>query len=329
MLEIITDTITNPAIRFAPAYLASFILISFFIYLLRRKSDQLGSFLGWLFPKSIYWKRSNLTDGQLFLVGRVLSILGLFRALGLRTLITVLVVGLISTLTGMTTREASWPAGETIAVTVFYFLVADLAVYWAHRMHHEMPVLWPFHAVHHSAEVLTPLTVYRKHPVYSVIAGLISDFLVGIALAAVILLLTNKIDMITLAGIHAGYYLFNLLGANFRHSHIWLSYGRWLEHILISPAQHQIHHSRAVEHHDKNYGEVFALWDWMFGTLFVPEKREVLEFGLAERDGTPIEQPHPTLIAALCIPFRQSWASLRTRKQTPAGPAQGHRVTEP
>jgi hypothetical protein len=89
-----------------------------------------------------------------------------------------------------------------------------------------------------------------------------------------------------------------------------------LEHIVISPAQHQIHHSRAVEHHDKNYGEVLAIWDWMFGTLYVPNGRETIDFGLADAEGRPLPQPHGSLGQALIQPVRQALkaAGVRSRK---------------
>jgi sterol desaturase/sphingolipid hydroxylase (fatty acid hydroxylase superfamily) len=68
--------------------------------------------------------------------------------------------------------------------------------------------------------------------------------------------------------------------AALQHSHVWLSYGPILEHLLISPAQHQIHHSRLDAHHGRNFGTTLALWDWLFGTLYVIRGREDLSFGL-------------------------------------------------
>ncbi|MEZ5667662.1 MAG: sterol desaturase family protein [Alphaproteobacteria bacterium] len=321
MLEELWNTLTDPSLRVAPAYLAAFILIAFAIYLLRRRAEHLPGFLAWLFPRRVYTDRSNLTDAGLFLVGRLMAFVGVFRAVGLRTLTTVAVVALAGAATGASIREAPWSAGDTVLVTAIYLLFADFAVYWVHRWHHEMPLLWPFHMVHHSAEVMTPLTVYRKHPVYDLLSAMISDLMVGLAMGLVLILVTNHLDMLAMAGIHAGYFLFNMFGSNFRHTHIWIGYGPVLERILISPAQHQIHHGRAVRHHDKNYGEVFALWDWMFGTLYVPKGREAVEFGLAERDGTPIPQPHPNLAAALLVPFRQFAAQLGARGRDVNGAA--------
>ena len=71
-----------------------------------------------------------------------------------------------------------------------------------------------------------------------------------------------------------------------RHSHIWLSYGPIVSKILISPAQHQIHHSSLPQHIDKNFGLVFSFWDGLFKSLYIPKSREKLEFGLTENEHT-------------------------------------------
>ena len=86
-----------------------------------------------------------------------------------------------------------------------------------------------------------------------------------------------------------------------------------LEHILISPAQHQVHHSVATKHHDKNYGSIFAIWDWMFGTLYVPKTVETLTFGVSDGTGKPMDQPYPTLMAAMVLPFKESGQAIRRR----------------
>ena len=73
-----------------------------------------------------------------------------------------------------------------------------------------------------------------------------------------------------------------VLIGNLRHSHVWLSYGVVLNHIFISPAQHQIHHSQRPDQFGKNVGYALAIWDWLFGTLYVPKGRETFSFGLGD-----------------------------------------------
>ena len=94
---------------------------------------------------------------------------------------------------------------------------------------------------------------------------------------------------------------FGLMGIFF-HSHIWISYGRVLNHIFISPAQHQIHHSVEPQHRDKNMGAFFAFWDYFFGTLYVPRSRETFQVGLGKGE----ENPHRTLSAFYLKPLASS-----------------------
>lgn len=100
---------------------------------------------------------------------------------------------------------------------------------------------------------------------------------------------------------------------------VWLIYkhcGKFWSHIFISPAQHQIHHSLAHKHWDENYGEVFAIWDWAFGTLYVPETIEVLEFAFSTPDGKRIAQSYPTAADVLCGLFCEAAEYLNTPRET-------------
>ena len=79
--------------------------------------------------------------------------------------------------------------------------------------------------------------------------------------------------------------IFQLIG-NLRHSMVWISYGP-LNHVLVSPAMHQIHHSTLDKHFDLNCGWAFSFWDRMFGTIYVPKEREEFPMGLGDgTDGT-------------------------------------------
>ena len=60
-----------------------------------------------------------------------------------------------------------------------------------------------------------------------------------------------------------------------------------MEHVFISPAQHQLHHSIAEEHHDKNFGAALAIWDWLFGSLHLSEIEKNITYGLGESDNGP------------------------------------------
>jgi sterol desaturase/sphingolipid hydroxylase (fatty acid hydroxylase superfamily) len=257
---------------------------------------------------------SSATDVKLFLLGRFGDVLESMVMAGCALVTAALVVGALRSATGAAALDADWSLARAAVLTLALLMVTDFCTYWVHRLHHEHPALWPFHAVHHSAEVLTPLTIFRKHPVYDLISALIKGSASGAAQGVLLFVFTGDYDIVTIASANALYVLYATAGANLRHSHVWLTFGP-LGRIFIAPAQHQIHHSIDPRHHNKNYGEIFALWDWLFGTLYLPRERETLAFGIGDAAGVRITQPHPTLAAALVVPFRESWRALRDARR--------------
>jgi sterol desaturase/sphingolipid hydroxylase (fatty acid hydroxylase superfamily) len=103
-------------------------------------------------------------------------------------------------------------------------------------------------------------------------------------------------------GVNAFGFLFNLAGANLRHSEIWIHFGR-LEPWLISPAAHQIHHSQDPLHYDKNFGVCLAIWDRWWGTHYDPRKVMTrLHFGLKD---SPLSAPEQKIGTLYGEPLRQ------------------------
>tara|TARA_A100000164_G_C21838911_1_gene739122 strand:- start:628 stop:1236 length:609 start_codon:yes stop_codon:yes gene_type:complete len=145
---------------------------------------------------------------------------------------------------------------------------------------HKWPILWSLHKVHHSATTLTPLTIYRTHPLEGVLFILRGSFAQGVSISLFVFLFGNSVDIYTILGVNIIVFMFNALGANLRHSHIGIQYWKWLEYILISPAQHQLHHSVAEKHYDKNFGATLAVWDWLFGSLSHSENIDNLKLGI-------------------------------------------------
>lgn len=294
----------GPSSRLWPFFLIVTFAIGFGLY---RKRHVKGSFLAWLMPRSMWTHASHMVDLKLFVFTRIISILGAFKVIAVGGLISVGVKGLFP-------AEGLGLAPLTpLVATLLIVAVGDFSTYWVHRTHHQNRILWPFHSLHHSAEVMTPVTMYRKHPLYDVSSVLARSSLVGVLQGILLGLFPQGVTITMLVGVNAAYFMFNLVGSNFRHMHIWLSFGPVLEHVFISPAQHQIHHSLAPAHHNKNYGEVLAIWDWMFGTLYVPKQAEILEFGLADAEGNRLAQRHDSLSAALAVPVQDSWRQIRKR----------------
>lgn len=292
--------------------LAAFFLLGTAVWVAARRkgrTDGRASLADFLMPREMYLSQSSLVDVKVYFANRLIEP-------GLRLVSAGLYLGLLTAVanavgTGLHEETgAPLPIHILVVATLAATLAGDLAYYVTHRLHHEHPVLWPFHKLHHSAEHLTPLTAKRNHPVYEVIFGMVHSFFVA-PVMGVIFGLFGVYDPATLLGLGVVVLAFNAAGGALRHSHIWLDYGPVLDRIFISPAQHQIHHSCAVEHHDKNYGLIFALWDWMFGTLYIPDRHEELVFGVADRNGVREAQVHTTLATAYMVPFAEAAAALR------------------
>jgi sterol desaturase/sphingolipid hydroxylase (fatty acid hydroxylase superfamily) len=89
-------------------------------------------------------------------------------------------------------------------------------------------------------------------------------------------------DTLSFMGFNFLTFCFYTLGAHLRHSHIRLSYPKWLSYLLISPLQHQVHHSYLDKHINKNFGGVFAIWDLWFKSLYFPKKNEPITLGVKD-----------------------------------------------
>ncbi|WP_053161102.1 sterol desaturase family protein [Pseudomonas sp. P1.8] len=178
--------------------------------------------------------------------------------------------------------------GDNLTLSLLYglgvFLVKDFTHYWGHRAFHSR-YLWAFHKVHHSAPVLVPATASRTHFLEEVVEKLSDTICVGAYAGLFWYACGGEVSRYTLFGVTYMVFIFNGLAANLRHSHVWFSFGPLIERVVSSPAQHQIHHSDAPRHYNKNFGINLSLWDWMFGTLYVTQSTpETLRFGTGDQD---------------------------------------------
>ncbi|MCG6201884.1 sterol desaturase family protein [Psychromonas antarctica] len=167
----------------------------------------------------------------------------------------------------------------SIILAFSLFICNDFGKFLVHRAMHRTPWLWRFHALHHSATSMTPLTLYRIHPVELAINAL-RNLLINVLISSLfVYLFKNNLSVFDLLGVNIFVFIFNIAGSNLRHSHIWLGFGRW-EQVFISPAQHQIHHSAEHKHFNKNFGSALAIWDSYFKTLLLSQHQQVEHFGL-------------------------------------------------
>ena len=274
----------DPRKRVYVGYLAISILIAL-IWLVFFKRVNLKNSLKFIFDKNIWFSSSSKADFFVFLINRIISI----------SISPVLITQLvIATAIFYWLHEISWLSSGSFQntpvqvvvflFTLFIFLLDDFSKYWVHRWMHKWPILWALHKVHHSAEVLTPMTVYRTHPLEGIVFTLRGTFTQGVSISTFIFFFGNNVDLFTVLGANVLLFLFNTAGSNLRHSHIGFRYWSWLEYILISPAQHQLHHSVAHRHHDKNFGAALAIWDYIFGSLHHSVEIEELKLGIETKE---------------------------------------------
>jgi sterol desaturase/sphingolipid hydroxylase (fatty acid hydroxylase superfamily) len=162
-------------------------------------------------------------------------------------------------------------------------LVVDFMTYWVHRAFHQVPVLWSFHAIHHSSLQLDWLAGSRMHIVDALVtraAAFVPIFILGFAPAALY-----------------AYVAFVSIHAVFIHTNVrW----RWpvLRWVIATPEYHHWHHTSDEEGLDKNFAGFLPLWDVVFGTAHQPDY-------WPKRYGTVNFQPPETYIGQLLYPFRR------------------------
>ncbi|ANU07721.1 sterol desaturase family protein [Paraurantiacibacter namhicola] len=145
---------------------------------------------------------------------------------------------------------ATWDALPQVWLLVLALLIDDFIVYWRHRFEH-MPLWWPVHAVHHSDEAITWLTLQRKHPLGKLL-GLLVD-------AAPLIILGFPLWVIAASAFIRTWWGY------FIHADLPWTLGP-LGRVLLSPAAHRMHHIDDEELMGRNYGGFFTLWDRVFGT---------------------------------------------------------------
>lgn len=263
----------------APQYLFVWFVIAWALFLWRRET---GSFTTWLMPRAIWAHKSTALDIKLLVIGRLMSFFGILSKFLAAPLIAAFVA---NQLPGAALGHA--PLSPVLLAFLFW-VSGEFAYYWSHRAHHSIKTIWPLHAVHHSAEVLTPLTTYRQHPLGLLVSTSFQSVVIGIIMGVLVGVFDNNASLAKIAGANAFIVLSNATVANFHHMHIWVSFGPVLERFVISPAQHQVHHSTDPAHYNKNFGNVLAIWDWMFGTLHVTGACENITFGLNAKADAPL-----------------------------------------
>lgn len=147
---------------------------------------------------------------------------------------------------------------------LIFWVVSDAIAYWIHRWEHHNPILWCFHSVHHTQTSMTFATSFRNH----FVEQLFINFLMYVPMMVIGMPKWYWAPAMLLQNINEG----------LQHSDLNWRFGR-LYPVLVSPVFHAIHHSPDRARHDSNYGKIFSIWDYLFGTISVGERPE--KYGVA------------------------------------------------
>ena len=192
-----------------------------------------------------------------------------------------------------------WPLAAQVAGGL---IGSEFALYWAHRLKHEWPSLWRFHAVHHSVRKLWLVNTGRFHFVDSLLAvGASLPFLLlsGMSMDAIIWVsaVTAYIGILTHCNVdmHCGY----------------------LSRVFNTPILHRWHHARDSAIGNSNYGENLVLWDMLLGTYWNRPGEQVGTIGITERMPSGF-------FAQLAVPFmwRRYQSALPSTSSEPGRPTQ-------
>ena len=168
-------------------------------------------------------------------------------------------------------------------------LLLDLVGAWLpHWVEHKTPLLWRLHLIHHSDTTVDTTSANRHHPGESVVRFVFTTLAVLVA--------GVPMWMVFL------YQALSVVLSQFNHANIALppAIDRVIGWVFVSPDMHKVHHHFVLPYTDSNYGNVFSVWDRLFGTLMTMERAQVV-YGI---DTHMDPKEHGTVGALLTMPFR-------------------------
>ena len=277
------------------------------IFLMKFSTNALG-FRGNFFSKKIWLHPSAITDYKFYFIN-ALIMAWLINSIWLDPSAIKDILSNFFQLK-IIDNPSSKEGGVAIKVvyTILFFVIYDFGKFVAHSLLHDVELLWKFHQVHHSAEVLTPLTAYRVHAVDLAIMAWVPMIFTATLTWIFEQWAGSGIGFYAFMGFHVIIWFFNFID-HLRHWHVWVSYGEVFNNWLISPAHHQLHHSADPRHWGCNRGYELAIWDRWYGTLVLPDKNPPdLTFGLHETEKEKWKfqwqlQLRPFIEAVKCIRF--------------------------
>ena len=165
-----------------------------------------------------------------------------------------------------------------------------IGAYLAHLVQHRVKFLWRFHLIHHTDTWIDTTSANRHHPGESIIRFVFTTL--GV------LLIGSPMWMVFL------YQSLSVVASQFNHANISLPYKLdvFLSYFIVSPNMHKVHHHYVLPYTDSNYGNIFSVWDRLFGTFTTLPKEEIV-YGV---DTHMQPEENNELRNLLHIPFQKS-----------------------
>ena len=165
-----------------------------------------------------------------------------------------------------------------------------ISAYWIHYIQHQIKWMWKFHIIHHTDTWVDTTTANRHHPGESVFRAaftLLAVLVTGAPLWLVFL-----------------YQTLSAAFSQFNHANISMpkKLDNMLSWLIVSPNMHKVHHHNAQPLTDTNYGNIFSIWDRLFGTFAYVKDVNTLHYGI---DTHPLEEEHNDMGNLLKMPFQE------------------------
>ncbi|MCK0144804.1 sterol desaturase family protein [Arenibacter sp. F26102] len=176
-----------------------------------------------------------------------------------------------------------------LKVLVGVMLLDLLSAWLAHWVEHKVKVLWGFHLIHHTDHEVDTTTANRHHPGESLVRFAFTcfgTFVVGAPVAVIMI-----------------YQALSVVLSQFNHANISLPkrVDDVLSWVIVSPDMHKVHHHYKLPYTDSNYGNIFSIWDRLFGTFLKLPNHQIV-YGV---DTYPNEKENSDIGALLKIPFKR------------------------
>ena len=297
--ERMISLLSDPQERIFWPYLLGAVVLAFLCMGLRSGGRAL---LQGLFSRRIWLHPSSLGDFKIILLRAAITIIWTVPWLAWTAKASLWLGLSFVTCFGVPTLELP-PAFLALSYTIALFVAWDASRFMLHYLMHHSRLLWSFHRIHHGAEVLTPLTLFRTHPVEVLLYDLRGLLVTSLVTGTFLYLFQGRAEQWEIMGINAVGFLMNSAGANLRHSQVWLRFGA-CERYLLSPAQHQMHHAADRALQMSNYGTYLACWDRLAGSWRAAPEQAVMRFGTGE-SGVALHTMRELLMRPLLDAYRQ------------------------